>query len=76
MIKEFELPSYVKGFHVHKALWTPKVGETIQCEGEPDNPIDKYAVCIKKENKIVDIYPSESLVNLLKQYSISSELTN
>ena len=47
----------VKGFHVYKALWTPEVGETLRSEGEPDNPIDKYAVCIKKENKIVGHLP-------------------
>lgn len=57
MIKEFELASHVKGFHVYKALWTPKNGETLQCEGEPNNPVDKYAVCVKKENKIVGHLP-------------------
>ena len=27
------------------------------CEREPDNPMDKYAVCVKKENKIVGHLP-------------------
>ena len=44
--------SYVKGYHVHKTLWNPSIGEYLSCERERDNPMDKYAVCVKKKNKI------------------------
>ena len=58
MIKEFELPSYVKGFHVPRTkLCGLQKLEKHYSEGEPGNPIDKYAVCIKKENKIVGHLP-------------------
>ena len=53
----FEMASYVKGDHVYKTLWNPLIGEFSSCEREPDNPMDKYAVCVKKENKIVGHLP-------------------
>ena len=52
-----EMVSYVKGCHVYKTLWNPLIGEFLSCEREPDNPMDKYAVCVKKENKIVGHLP-------------------
>ena len=50
--RKFEMVSYVKGYHVYKTLWNPLIGEFLSCEREPDNPMDKYAVCVKKK-KIV-----------------------
>ena len=51
--RNFEMVSHVKGYHMYKTLWNPLIGEFLLCEREPDNPMDKYAVCVKKENKIV-----------------------
>ena len=51
--KNFEKISYVKGYHAYKDLWIPVKGEYLRCEREPDNVMDKYAVCVKKENVIV-----------------------
>ena len=55
--KNFEMVSYVKGYHMYKTLWNPLIGEFLSCEREPDNPMDKYAVCVKKENKKVGHLP-------------------
>ena len=55
--RNFEMVSYVKGYHVYKTLWNPLIGEFILCERVPDNPMDKYAVCVKKEDKIVAHLP-------------------
>ena len=57
--RNFEMVSYVKGYHVYKTLWNPLIGEFLSCEREPDNAMDKYAVCVKKENKIVGHLPLE-----------------
>ena len=51
--RNFEMVSHVKGHHVYKTLWNPLTEEFLSCEREPDNPMDKYAVCVKKENEIV-----------------------
>ena len=55
--KNFETMSHVKGYHVYKTLWIPVIGECLLSEREPDNPKDKYAVCVKKENRIVGHLP-------------------
>ena len=55
--RNFEMVSYVKGYHVYKTLWNPLIGEFLSCEREPDNSMDKYAVCVKKEIKIVGHLP-------------------
>ena len=54
--RNFEMVSHVKRYHVYKTLWNPLIGEFLSCEREPDNPLDKYAVCVKKE-KIVGHLP-------------------
>ena len=38
---------------MYKTLWNPLIAEFLSCEREPDNLMDKYAVCVKRENKIV-----------------------
>ena len=48
----FEIDSFVRGYHEYKNIWTPKIGETLSIEREPGNLVDKYAVCVKK-NEIV-----------------------
>ena len=57
--KNFETMSHVKGYHVYKTLWIPVIGECLLSEREPDNPKDKYAVYVQKENRIVRHLPLE-----------------
>ena len=45
--------SYVTGFHEYRKEWTPKIGETLYAEMEPNNVHDPYAVSVKKENQVV-----------------------
>ena len=39
---------FVKGYHTYKDIWTPEVGESPIAQIEPNNPVDKQAVCIRK----------------------------
>ena len=55
--KNFETMSHVKGYHVRKTLWIPVIGECLLSEREPDNPKDKYAVCVRKGNRKVGHLP-------------------
>ena len=48
-----EIDSYVKGYHVYKNIWRPTMNEELEAEMEPENVIDKYAVCVKKNTSIV-----------------------
>ena len=48
----FEIDSFVKEYHEYENIWTPKIDETLSSEREPGNLVDKYAVCVKKNNEI------------------------
>ena len=53
----FGVDSFVKGFYEYKSIWTPKIGEILLTEREPGNLVDKYVVCVKKENELVGHLP-------------------
>ena len=40
------------GYHVYKNIWKLTVNEELETEVEPDNVMDKYAVCVKKNTSI------------------------
>ena len=48
-----EIQTYIKGHHVYKDIWTPEIGEQLKVRIEPDNCVDKYAVCVEKDKKVV-----------------------
>ena len=41
---------FVKGYHAYKDLWIPFINEELTTTMEPDNFVDKHAVCVKKNN--------------------------
>ena len=41
-----EIDTYVKRYHVYKNIWNPTVNEELETEMEPDNVMDKYALCV------------------------------
>ena len=55
----FDVDLFVKGYHEYKSICTPEIGEVLSVEREPGNLVDKYAVCVKKENEIVGHLPLE-----------------
>ena len=52
-----ETNTYVKRYHVYKNIWKPTVNEELETEMEPDNVMDKYAVCVEKNTFIVGHLP-------------------
>ena len=55
MIKERELnfKSFVKGFHEYRKTWKPKSNEILEVKSVPKNKMDKIAVAVIKDKKIV-----------------------
>ena len=49
--------SFVKGYHAYKDLWKPFINEELTTAMKPHNVVDKYAVCVKKNNAIVGYLP-------------------
>ena len=38
---ESQIDTYAKGQHVYKDIWTPEIGESLNAQIEPNNPVDK-----------------------------------
>ena len=53
----FEVESCVRGFHVYGALWSPRIGENLQCAREPGNREDPFAVAVKNSSGTVGHVP-------------------
>ena len=49
---EISQETQIKGHHVYKNIWTPELGEHLEVQCEPENPVNKYAVCLKTGNGI------------------------
>ena len=52
-----QLESCVRGHHVYKTMWTPSLGEVLQCRIESGNAKDPYAVAVTRRNIIVGHAP-------------------
>ena len=50
--QEYEVSSFVMGYHYHCKTWVPFVGEDLQCRMEPDNVVDKYAVAVINKDRV------------------------
>ena len=59
IIKERKLnfKSFVIGFHLYKKIWEPKSNEILEVKLEPTNKMDKFAVAVTKNKKIIGHIP-------------------
>lgn len=49
----FEIDSHVKGYHAYQNEWVPVVNENLRARTEPENVVDKYAVCVLSGEDVV-----------------------
>ena len=42
----FVVDSCIRGHHISKSFWTPRIGETLSCERKEGNTSDPYAVAV------------------------------
>ena len=54
---QYVTESVVRGHHVYKDRWTPRLGETLQCLREEENRTDRFAVAVYKDLNIVGHVP-------------------
>ena len=52
-----EFNSAIRGHHIYKEIWSPDVGEELQCKMEHGNIHDMYAVAVTRENIVVGHLP-------------------
>ena len=53
IIKEFENELVIKGYHAYMNNWTTILGEDLSTRPEQENAIDKYAVTVTKNAKVI-----------------------
>ena len=47
----------VRGHHIYKSVWTPVLGEELECRKETNNSSDPYAIAVLKTAAIVGHIP-------------------
>ena len=57
MCDQFEYSSVIRGHRVYKDIFMPTIGKTLQCQREPNNDYDNFAVAIIENNTIVGHVP-------------------
>ena len=57
VVTSIDIVSNIKGYHVYKSVWTPTLQEQVYGDIEPHNPVDKYAVAVKKDEKVIGHLP-------------------
>ena len=55
------MESCIRGYHICQLVWMPVLGEDLICLREPFNSVNRYAVCVKKDDNIVGHLPKKIL---------------
>ena len=55
--RELNFKSFVMGFHEYRKIWEPKSNEILEVKMEPTNKMDKFAVAVIKNKKIIGHLP-------------------
>ena len=58
-METFAFASAVRGYHVYKDVWKPSIGEKLVAKREFNNPMDKHAVKVVKDDETVGHLPRE-----------------
>ena len=56
-METFAFASAVRGYHVYKDVWKPSIGEKLVAKREFNNPMDKHAVKVVKDDETVGHLP-------------------
>ena len=69
MTSEYRAEAYVRGYHAYKDSWPTVVGQHLETRPEDDNPVDRFAVAVLIEDKIVGHLPKGKLGRYAKTIS-------
>ena len=57
VVTSTDIVANIKEYNVFKSVWIPTVQEQVYGEIEPHNLVNKYAVAVKKDEKVVGHLP-------------------
>ena len=53
VLSGFQLDNFVKGYHAYQEFWVPTVGEFISARRQEENPVDRFAVTVTKQGRVI-----------------------
>ena len=53
----YEVESCIRGFHVYRVVWTPYIGEQLDCALDSGNSKDPFAVAVQKDGETIGHVP-------------------
>ena len=53
VVQQYQHNSTVKGLYVYREIWNPLKGEVLDTRMEPENPTDKYPVCVESNGNVL-----------------------
>ena len=56
-MEEFGRDCCIRGYHIYKEIWRAAIGEELECDREPENSCDRYAVCVKRSGVVIGHLP-------------------
>ena len=56
-MEEFGRDCCIRGYHVYKETWRAAIGEELECDQEPGNSCDRYAVAVKRNGVVIGHLP-------------------
>ena len=56
-MEEFGRDCCIRGYHVYKETWRAAIGEELECDREPGNSCDRYAVAVKRSGVVIGHLP-------------------
>ena len=56
-MEEFGSDCCIGRYHVYKETWQAAIGEKLECDREPENSCDRYAVAVKRSGVVIGHLP-------------------
>ncbi len=69
----FDIPSCIRGHHIYHEVWTPTIGERLECRREMTNIVDRYAVCVYKSEQLIGQLSKK--ISIICSWFLSMEAT-
>ena len=72
LVKEYDLKTHIKGYHIYMMNWTPKNGEVLKARPEPEIKNDKYAVTVERCGDVVGHLSKKISAHFTKTFVFST----
>ena len=75
MSAEIKMNSFVTGHHIYKDIWSPSIGELLECKRERSNRHDPKAVAVMKNGTVAGHVPREKCIQFCRFFAMKKTIT-